>query len=374
MISKVIANRMKPLLPMLISPEQSGYVEGRQILDGIILMHEIIHSLKQNKQPGMILKLDLSKDFNKLSWSYIQKMLNAFGFSHMWIRWIMSLLSSSSFSILVNGFPSQPFRPSKGIRQGDPLSPFLFILMAEGLGRLIKHSYFSQQLKGLSIHNSPAITHQQFVDDNMLYGYPSVQEAPRFKSLLNDFSEASGATINKSKSQIFFFHTPPVVKTAVARILGFLVASIPSTYLGTPMIASSIKHSAWRRLLEKIKQRLNRWTYRSLNIASRVVLIKAVLQAMPLYLFSILAAPKWFLKRLRDLQRGFLWGKTSSNHKWALIKWNTICTSKEKGGIGLRDPNHSNAIMSAKIWWQWLSSPGKPWAIIRNAKYANNRP
>jgi len=115
-ISKVIANRLKPLLPMLISPEQSGYVEGRQILDGIILTHEIIHSLKQNKQPGMILKLDLSKAFDKLSWSYIQKMLNAFGFSHMWVRWIMSLLSSSSFSILVNGFPSQPFRPSRGIR------------------------------------------------------------------------------------------------------------------------------------------------------------------------------------------------------------------------------------------------------------------
>eukprot|EP00253_Pinus_taeda_P022974 PITA_22974 len=172
-ISKVIANRLKPLLPLLISPEQSGYVEGRQILDGIILTHEIIHSLKQTRQPSMILKLDLSKAFDKLSWTYIQKMLNAFGFSHM---------------------------PSWGIRQGDPLSPFLFILMAEGLGRLIKQSHLSHQLKGLSIHNSPTITHQQFVDDNMLFGYPLVQEASRFKTLLNDFSEASGTSINKSKS------------------------------------------------------------------------------------------------------------------------------------------------------------------------------
>eukprot|EP00253_Pinus_taeda_P015607 PITA_15607 len=268
---------------MLISPEQSGYVEGRQILDGIILMHEIIHSLKQTRQPCIILKLDLSKAFDKLSWTYIQKMLNAFGFSHMW-------------------------------------------------------------------------------------------EASRFKSVLNDFSEASGTNINKSKSQIFFSHTQPVVKLVVARILGFPIASLPSNYLGAPLTASAIKHSAWRRLLEKLEVRLNLWTYRSLNIASRVVLIKVLLQAMPLYLFSILAAPKWVLKRLRDLQRGFLGGNTSTNHKWAPIKWNTVCTTKEKGGIGLRDPNHSNAIMSAKIWWQWLSSPGKPWAIIWTAKYANNRP
>lgn len=84
-ISKVIANRLKLLLPMLISPEQSGYVEGRQILDDIILTHEIIHSLKHSKQAGMILKIDLSKAFDKLSWIYIQKMLTAFGFSPMWI-------------------------------------------------------------------------------------------------------------------------------------------------------------------------------------------------------------------------------------------------------------------------------------------------
>ena len=109
-------------------------------------------------------------------------------------------------------------------------------------------------------------------------------------------------------------------------------------------------------------------------MASRVVLIKAVLQAMPLYLFSILAAPKWVLKRIRDLQRGFLWGKSATNHKWALVKWTTVCTTKEKGGIGLRDPSHSNAIISAKIWWQWLSSPEKPWAAIWTAKYANHKP
>ena len=155
-ISKVIANRLKPLLPLLISPEQSGYVEGRQIMDGILLTHEIIHSLKHSKQAGMLLKLDLSKAFDKLSWAYIQHMLKAFGFCSMWIHWIMSLITSTHFSILVNGIPSRPFKPSRGIRQGDPLSPFLFVLMAEGLGRHIKHALISHKLRGLSVHNTPA--------------------------------------------------------------------------------------------------------------------------------------------------------------------------------------------------------------------------
>jgi len=246
--------------------------------------------------------------------------------------------------------------------------------MAEGLGRHIKSALASQQLKGLSIHGTPAITHQYFVDDNMLFGYPSVQEASLFKSLLNDFSEASGTNVNNAKSQIFFFHTSPVVQCAIACILGFPIDSLPSKYLGAPLIDSSIKHSTWCTLIDKLDSRLNLWMHRTLNIASQVVLIKAVLQAMPLYLFSILATPKWVIKRIKDLQHNFLWGSTATNRKWALVNWTTVCLPKEKGGIRLRDPNQSNSIMCAKLWWQWLSSTDKPWATIWTAKYANHRP
>ena len=113
-------------------------------MDGIILTHEIIHSLKHSKQGGMILKIDISKAFDKLSWTYIQKMLTAFGFSPTWIRWIMSMIYSTFISILINGIPSRPFKPSTGIRKGDPLSPFLFVLMEEGLGRHLKQALLTQ--------------------------------------------------------------------------------------------------------------------------------------------------------------------------------------------------------------------------------------
>lgn len=132
LISKLIANRLKPLLPSLISPEQRGFVEGRQILDIIILTHDLIHSLHSSKKPEMLIKLDLSKAFDSLNWNYILGILVAFGFSETWIQWVHSLLSSTFFFILVNDSPSPTFSPSRGICQGDPLSLFLFILMAEG--------------------------------------------------------------------------------------------------------------------------------------------------------------------------------------------------------------------------------------------------
>eukprot|EP00253_Pinus_taeda_P003415 PITA_03415 len=373
-VSKVVALRLKPLLPGIISPEQSGYVEGRQITDGIILSHEIIHSLKHSKKPGMLLKIDLSKAFDSISWDYIKKILSAFGFANAWIRWIMSLVSSSFFSILINGIPTSTFRSSRGLRQGDPLSPFLFIIMAEGLGRSLTSAIQTRALKGINLHNSPTISHQQFVDDNMIFGHSSIQEARSLNSLLNIFSVASGACINRIKSQIFFFNTHPTTQRAIARILGFSIASLPSKYLGAPLLDLAQKHSSWTSLLERLEERLSLWTHRSLNMASRLVLIKAVLQSMPLYLFSILAAPKWVLKAIKNLQRNFLWGSTGLNRKWALVKWEKACLPKKARGIGLRNPEHSNRIMGAKIWWKWLSYPGTLWARFWTAKYANNLP
>jgi hypothetical protein len=251
LISKIISNRLKPLLPSLISPEKTCFVEGRQILDSIILTHELIHSLHTSKKPGMLIKLDLSKAYDSLSWNYIFSILDAFGFSKNWILWIKYLISMTFFSILVNGSPSLTFSPSRGIHQGDPLSPFLFILMAEGLGRDIKEEVVQGNWKGLSLHGeeTPAM-HQQFVDDTMLMATPTIKESLTIKQVLHDFSDASGMCINEEKSQLFFFNTPHPIQCHLTRILGFQRCKFPSKYLGVPLTENSLKKKSGKTFLK----------------------------------------------------------------------------------------------------------------------------
>eukprot|EP00253_Pinus_taeda_P012543 PITA_12543 len=237
-ISKVGANRLKPLLPTLISGEQTGYVEGRQILDSIIQAHEVVHSLTCNKRARMIMQLDIAKAYDKVNWIYIKKVLTAFGFDHNWVRWVMAFVTSSNFSILVNGSPSEIFLPSKDLRQGDLLSPFLFILMMEGLGQSIKHGRVTGRIQGLQLtENGHVLTHQKFVDDTMLQGIPTVKEALAYKQILDDFAKAIGMEVNLTKSKVFFFNTHIAIQRNVSRILGFQRQSLPSKYLGVPLTA-----------------------------------------------------------------------------------------------------------------------------------------
>lgn len=177
-LATIIVNRLKPILPELIALVQTGFVQGRQITDGIIVSQEVIHSLKSSRAPGMLIKLDLAKAFDRLSWIYLEGILKAYGFDQQWIKWILSRVSCPVMSILLNGSPSEAFTPSRGLRQGNPLSPFFFILAADGLGRLVKAQVSKEKIKGLHIYGEDIpVSHQQFVDDIMLYGQATLKEA-----------------------------------------------------------------------------------------------------------------------------------------------------------------------------------------------------
>jgi hypothetical protein len=172
---------------------------------------------------------------------------------------------------VVNGVPSRPFSPSRGIRQGDPLSPFLFIILAEGLSRSIHAAVENKSLTGLPLHGlTPPISHSQFVDDTLLMGSPTIREANAIQEILSSFSEASGLDCNRGKSQIFFFNTPPPIQRHISAILGFSRSSLPSKYLGIPLIDNGLRNSSWEPLLASFSKRLSSWTFRVLNFPSRL--------------------------------------------------------------------------------------------------------
>eukprot|EP00253_Pinus_taeda_P011910 PITA_11910 len=291
----------------------------------------------------MMIKLDLSKAYDRLSWNYLGKVLESFGFCRRWVDWIHSLISYPSFSILVNGTPSKTFSASRGIRRGDPLSPFLFILAAEGLGRFIKKQREANKIKGLKLWgNNLPLTHQQFVDDIMLFGEPTVKEVKHLRRILDLFAEASGLEINREKSCVFIFNSVDQVKAHLIRLLGFRRGELPTKYLGNILDFTSKKMKNWQGIIDKLSNKVANWAFRTLNIAGRIVLAKSVLQAIPVYPLSIMAAPLGICARIRDLIRNFIWRGADQKKKWALASWSQLTERKEKGGLGLRDPEILN--------------------------------
>jgi hypothetical protein len=194
-ISKILANRLKSTLHKIISLLQSAFVPKRRIQDNSIIAHELLHSfnLKRGKCGLMFLKMDMEKAFDKMEWKLILSIMQHLGFPVTWLQWIHSCISSPSFSILLNGSPFGLFSPSKGLRQGDPLSPFLFILSLELLSRLLFKEEGLGKIKGMKIaRNSPTINHILFADDLLLFGKTFLLEAESIKVCLDKYCSWSG--------------------------------------------------------------------------------------------------------------------------------------------------------------------------------------
>jgi len=190
----------------------------------------------------MIIQLDISKAYDKLSWSYIRAMLKAYGFDYSWIKWVMELVTTTNRSILLNVSPSKTFKPTRGLRQGDPLSPFLFILMLKGLGREIRATKEEGRIQGPRLtQGGDSVTHQQFVDDDMLQGTPIVKEAREFKKILSEFSMAAGIEVSLTKSNISLFNIDISIQRNLSRILGFQRESLPLKYLGVPLTTKPLQ-------------------------------------------------------------------------------------------------------------------------------------
>jgi hypothetical protein len=168
-ISKVLANKLKSFLPKIISPLQLAFVPKRNIQDNTILAHELLHTfkLKGGKCGFMFMKMDMEKTFDRMEWSFLLAILEKLGFSPIWLSWITIYISSTSFSILLNGSPFVFFSPSKGLRQGD----FLFISGSEVFSRLMFKEERNESLKGLRIaRNYPQIHHLLFANDLVIFG------------------------------------------------------------------------------------------------------------------------------------------------------------------------------------------------------------
>lgn len=211
-------------------------MEGRRILDGVVIATETIHSMESSKEKAMFIKLDMAKTYDRVFSSFLLKILRSFGFAEEWSQWVMSCITSTSFSVLINGDHTELFGATRGLHQGDPLSPYLFILLVEGLGRLIKHNVGLGSIQGWSWGNDlQPQSHLHFVEDTTLMGLARIREATNLRKVLDVYLVASGQLINEDKSSILFFNTPGAIQRRIALILRFQVGTLPMTYLGIPI-------------------------------------------------------------------------------------------------------------------------------------------
>ncbi|XP_026410523.1 uncharacterized protein LOC113305730 [Papaver somniferum] len=237
-ISKILTNRLKPLLDSLILPYQSAFTANRQIHDNIIISHEILHSFKtmkrkNNKDGFMAIKLDLSKAFDRLEWSFIMSVFKKLGFSIDWCQMIFQCISTISCSILVNGSPGDVFFPTRGIRQGHCLSPCIFIICMEALSQFLLKGEKENVIQGFKLRkDSPPISHLFFADDCMLFSKASLTYARNLMRIINKFAKASGQAINLEKSGFF---TSRKMHHKHIKMLLKTLGSSSEKYLGTPI-------------------------------------------------------------------------------------------------------------------------------------------
>lgn len=180
-ISKILCQRLKPILPELVSDTQGAFVSERLISDIIIVAHEMVHGLRTNESIGkqfMAIKTDMSKAYDRVEWSFLETLLENMGFDHKWVRWVMSCITTVSYTILLNGQTHGLIKPECGIRQGDPLSPFLFILCAEALAHVLNMAKKNWKLQGIKLSkNGPAVHHLLFADDSLLMCRADTEES-----------------------------------------------------------------------------------------------------------------------------------------------------------------------------------------------------
>eukprot|EP00253_Pinus_taeda_P004106 PITA_04106 len=204
LITKIIANCLKKILPNIIPENQGGFIKGRKILDNIVLVQEAVHSSYHGKEKGMVIKLDLANAFDRVKHEFLFMVMRKMGFSSTIINWIKACIASPWIAPLVNGHPSDFFQASRGLRQGCPLSPLLYAIQASVLSFQLDHNQQTQILSGLRIvHQVKDINHAQFADDTLLLGGASINSAKSFKKELDTYREVSGSKINFLKSTIY---------------------------------------------------------------------------------------------------------------------------------------------------------------------------
>ncbi|XP_057796787.1 uncharacterized protein LOC131012797 [Salvia miltiorrhiza] len=377
-ISKVLCNRLKKVLPCLIDRSQSAFVEGRMIQDNILIAFEAIHSMKRKtrgKNGYLALKIDISKAYDRVDWNYLDAVLQRLGFCDKWLEWMRLCVRTVSYEILINSAAVSPIIPGRGLRQGDPLSPYLFILCAEGLSAMINYETARGDIHGIQMgRRGPAVSHLMFADDCIFFCRASELECANLKRVLGIYELASGQAINYQKSGVFFsLNVSATEREAISGTLGVTSALDTGRYLGLPSLIGRKKKEIFKYLRDRLWKKIQGWNGKKLSKAGKEILLKGVAQAIPSYCMSIFLLPTSLTDEMEKLMNSFWWsnkGGAGRSINW--MKWDKMCVDKKFGGMGFRSMQLFNIAMLGKTGWRLIEEPDALVCRILKAKYFPN--
>ncbi|XP_061983093.1 uncharacterized protein LOC133702794 [Populus nigra] len=335
-VVKLLSTRLRSVLPDVISVNQFAFIAGRQILDGFMIANEVVHAIRSKKDHEFLLKVDFHKAFDSILWEHIDSTMGYMGFGSHWRNLIFECLSTSKLAILINGSPSREFSMERGLRQGDPLSSFLFDIAVQGPIVLFNRASDS--------------------DDTLIFlpnDYSSLLHAKR---ILCWFEIISRLKVNFYKSSLIGINLDNEYTSGLPNVIFCRSNTFPVRYLGLPLGANPNRLSTWKSVLSIIRAKLSNWKWKILSMAGRICLIKSVLNSLPLYYMSVFTMPKGITKAISSINRCFLWKSTSNSHGICKVAWHKVIKSKPLRGLGLGSIHNKNLALMFK--WLWNLDKG----------------
>ena len=319
-IAKVLANCLRRLLQSHINSLQFAFVSGMQMLDTIIIAEEIIAEWKRSDIAGFVWKVDFAKAYDSLDWHFLWNMFKRRGFPTVWIKWMKQCVCTTTFAVLVNGRPQGGWiHPQRGIKQGCPLAPLLFILSADTLAICTHQLCMRGYLSGFQSSRSQAsIPLLQYANDTCFFLRGSVAAAHHVSSMIDTYSDFFGLQLNRAKSTVVGIGMSSEVLAQVFEIFSTLVASLPIRYLGIPLTEGRMHNADWQPVTAKIEARLGGWQARLLSRGGHLVLFQSVLTAIPTYFMAVFRMPEGVRRWIECSMRRFFWqgARTPETRGW----------------------------------------------------------
>jgi hypothetical protein len=331
-----VTNKLGVIGEELIAPNQTAFIRGRFILESIVSAHEIIHDAVQKKESGLVFKLDYEKAYDRVDRSFLLKMMRQRGFSPKCMSLIQSLLNKGSVGVRINDVNSDFFETSRGVRQGDPVSPILFNFVADVFTRMLIKAANNNLIFGMFRSFCPSgIISMQYADDTLLFLESKMENIQNLKWLLSCFEQLSGMRINFHKCDLVPINVECEEAQLFSQTLSCKLGKFPMNYLGAPLHYKKLRKEDLQPVVDKVIKKGGGWRGKLLSYKAKIILIKACLASIPNYLMSVIKFPKWAITLINSQMAHVLWDDYEGHRKYHLANWGMVSQKIEFGGLGI---------------------------------------